>query len=99
MKNAVSSRGGKVYCAFQKVYTSKIFFEIGKGGDGRGMEAQMEVGLLGVDPSSTLGCGVFLDRAECPKSVQLRGTKRSLEIIETCSSSLFLVAARTRKSI
>ena len=43
-----------LHAAFKKVCTSKMIFEIGKGGDGKGMEAYLERGLLGEEQSATL---------------------------------------------
>ena len=89
-----------LHCAFQKVCTSKILFEIGKGGDGKGMEPQLEVGLLGVDQSSTLDCGVFLDRAEFRKSAEFAWNKAPLgKHINLYLVLLYCVEARTSSSV
>ena len=45
-----------------------MMFEVGSGGDGKGMEAMLEAALLGANNSSTLACGVFTDRMEFRKS-------------------------------
>lgn len=57
-----------LHAAFKKVCTSKMIFEVGKGGDGKGMEAYLERGVLGANQSATFDCGVFLDRQEFRKS-------------------------------
>lgn len=67
-----------LHAAFHKVCTSKMIFEVGKGGDGKGMEAYLEKFLLGTEHSATLDCGVFLDRAEFRKSAEFAWNKASL---------------------
>lgn len=66
------------HAAFQKVCTSKIIFEVGRGGDGKGMEAHLERGLFGDAHSATLDCGVFLDRMEFRKGGEFAWNKSCL---------------------
>lgn len=53
-----------LHAAFHKACTGKMLFLIGKGGDGKGMEAILDSALFGLDASATLDCGVFFDRVE-----------------------------------
>lgn len=71
-----------LHCAFRKVCTSKMLFEIGHGGDGKGMEAYLERSLLGESESATLDCGVFLDRSEFRKSGEFAWNKANVRIQE-----------------
>ena len=70
-----------MHAAFKKAPTCKMLFEIGKGGDGKGMEAYLQRGLLGEQHSSTLDCGVFLDRQEFRKSGHFAWNKGHLACI------------------
>ncbi|CAE8688578.1 unnamed protein product, partial [Polarella glacialis] len=54
--------------AFLRVCSGRMIFEIGKGGDGKGMEAILEKHLLGPSNSATLDCACFIDRMEFRKS-------------------------------
>ena len=67
-----------LHAAFQRACTSKMIFEVGKGGDGKGMEAYLEMALRGSDQSATLDCGVFLDRQEFRKSGHFAWNKSCL---------------------
>ena len=69
-----------LHAAFKKAPTAKMLFEVGKGGDGKGMEAYLERGLLGDEQSSTLDCGVFLDRQEFRKSGHFAWNKACLGV-------------------
>lgn len=51
-----------LHATFKRVCTSKILFEIRKGGSGKGMEAYLGKALFSDPQSATLDCGVFLDR-------------------------------------
>ena len=52
-----------LHAAFKRACTSQILFLVGSG-DGKGMEAVLDRALFGESGSSTLDCGVFLDRSE-----------------------------------
>ncbi|CAL1171366.1 unnamed protein product [Cladocopium goreaui] len=71
-----------LHAAFKKACTSKMIFEIGKGGDGKGMEAYLDRAVLGEDQSATLDCGVFLDRQEFRKSAEFAWNKANVRIQE-----------------
>ena len=71
-----------LHAAVQKVSTSKMLIEIGKGGDGKGMEAYLERGLLGEHHSSTLDCSLFLDRQEFRKSGHFAWKKGYLSCLQ-----------------
>ena len=43
-----------MHAAFRRVCTSKMLFQIGKGGDGKGMEAILDKALFGELATSTL---------------------------------------------
>ena len=47
-----------LHAAFKRVCTSKMIFQIGRGGDGKGMEAILDRALVGDLASSTLDCGL-----------------------------------------
>ena len=44
--------------------TAKMIFEIGRGGDGKGMEAVLDTALFGNEAIATLDCRVFLNRKQ-----------------------------------
>ncbi|CAE7726165.1 unnamed protein product [Symbiodinium sp. CCMP2592] len=71
-----------LHAAFKRVCTSKMIFQIGKGGDGKGMEAILDRALFGDLASSTLDCGVFLDRGEFRKSAELAWNAANVRIQE-----------------
>jgi hypothetical protein len=49
---------------FQKVPSGKMVFDIGHGGDGKGMEAMLEKSLLGEANFATLDCSCLVDRQD-----------------------------------
>ena len=71
-----------MHAAFLGKCTAKMIFEIGKGGDGKGMEAILDRSLFGSVASATLDCGVFLDRMEFRKSAELAWNKANIRIQE-----------------
>ncbi|CAL1142580.1 unnamed protein product [Cladocopium goreaui] len=73
-----------------KACTSKMIFEIGKGGDGKGMEAYLDRAVLGEDQSATLDCGVFLDRQEFRKSAEFAWNKANVRIQEMDQHARFV---------
>ena len=79
-----------VHAAFKKTCTLKMVFEIGRGGDSKGMEAYLERALLGPDESATLDCGVFLDRQEFPKSSEFAWNKANARIQEMDQHARFI---------
>lgn len=68
--------------AFMKVCTGKVIFEIGTGGDGKGMEAILERTPLGEENSSTLDCGCFTDRGEFRKSGEFAWNRPDVQVQE-----------------
>ena len=76
--------------AFAQVCTSRILFLVGKGGSGKGMDAILDKALFGSEASSTLDCGVFLDRAEFRKSAGLSWNKANIRIQEMDEKSRFI---------
>ena len=78
-----------LHAAFKRVCTSKMIFQIGKGGDGKGMEAILDRTLFGDLASSTLDCGVFLDRSEFRKSAELAWNMDNVRIQEMDQKSTF----------
>ena len=76
--------------AFSKVCTGKMMFEIGAGGDGKGMEAYLDKNLLGSHQTTTLDCGVFLDRQEFRKSGEFVWGKCNVRIQEMDSHGRFI---------
>ena len=79
-----------LHAAFKKVCTSKILFEIGKGGSGKGMEAYLEKALFSDPQSATLDCGVFLDRQEFRKSAEFAWNKANVRIQEMDQHARFI---------
>ena len=79
-----------LHAAFKKACTSKMIFEIGKGGDGKGMEAYLDRAVLGEDQSATLDCGVFLDRQEFRKSAEFAWNKANVRIQEMDQHARFV---------
>lgn len=79
-----------LHAAFKKVCTSKMIFEIGKGGDGKGMEAYLEKALFSSDQSATLDCGVFLDRQEFRKSAEFAWNKANVRVQEMDQHARFI---------
>ncbi|CAE7791620.1 unnamed protein product [Symbiodinium sp. CCMP2592] len=76
--------------AFQDVCTGKMLFQIGRGGDGKGMEAVLDAALFGSLSSASLDCGVFLDRMEFRKSAELAWNKSNIRIQEMDTKVRFL---------
>ena len=76
--------------AFSKVCTGKMIFEIGAGGDGKGMEAYLDKNLLGSHQTTTLDCGVFLDQQEFRKSGEFAWGKCNVRIQEMDSHGRFI---------
>ncbi|CAE6915818.1 unnamed protein product [Symbiodinium sp. CCMP2592] len=76
--------------AFAQVCTSRILFLVGKGGSGKGMDAILDKALFGSEASSTLDCGVFLDRSEFRKSAGLSWNKANIRIQEMDEKSRFI---------
>ena len=79
-----------MHAAFRRVCTSKMLFQIGKGGDGKGMEAILDKALFGELATSTLDCGVFLDRAEFRKSAELAWNRANVRIQEMDHNGRFV---------
>ena len=71
-----------MHAAFQKAAAGKMIFQVGHGGDGKGMEAILDRALFGPSGSSTLDCGVFLDRMEFRKSAELAWNKANIRVQE-----------------
>ena len=71
-----------IHLAIKKVPSGKMLFEIGTGGDGKGMEAILERNLLGEDNCASLDFGIFADRAECRKSAHFALNKLYMRIQE-----------------
>ena len=67
-----------------------MIFEIGKGGDEKGMEAYLDRSVLGEDQSATLDCGVFLDRQEFRKSAEFAWNKANVRIQEMDQHARFI---------
>ncbi|CAE7447303.1 unnamed protein product, partial [Symbiodinium sp. CCMP2456] len=67
-----------------------MLFQIGKGGDGKGMEAILDKALFGELATSTLDCGVFLDRAEFRKSAELAWNRANVRIQEIDHNGRFV---------
>ena len=67
-----------------------MLFQIGRGGDGKGMEAILDAALFGTLASATLDCGVFLDRQEFRKSAELAWNKSNIRIQEMHSLVRFI---------
>ena len=76
--------------AFQGVCTGKMLFQVGRGGDGKGMEAILDAALFGSKSSASLDSGVFLDRAEFRKSAELVWNKSNVRIQEMDSKVRFI---------
>ena len=79
-----------LHAAFKRVSTSKFFFEIGKGGSGKGMEAYLEKVLFGDPQSAALDCGVFLDRQEFRKSAEFAWNKANVRVQEMDQHARFI---------
>ena len=79
-----------LHAAFHRACTSKMLFLIGSGGDGKGMEAVLDRALFGESASSTLDCGVFLDRGEFRKSGELAWNKSNVRIQEMDHHARFI---------
>ncbi|CAE7371257.1 unnamed protein product, partial [Symbiodinium necroappetens] len=79
-----------LHAAFCRACTSKILFLLGSGGDGKGMEAVLDRALFGESGSSTLDCGVFLDRSEFRKSGELAWNKSNVRIQEMDHHARFI---------
>ena len=63
---------------------------LGSGGDGKGMEAVLDRALFGESGSSTLDCGVFLERTEFRKSGELAWNKSNVRIQEMDHHARFI---------
>ena len=79
-----------LHAAFKKACTGKMMFEVGKGGDGKGMEAYLEKAMLGEDESATLDWGDFLDRQEFRKSAEFAWNKANVRIQEMDQHARFI---------
>ena len=79
-----------MHAAFQKVATGKMLFEIGAGGDGKKMEACLDRAVFSASASSTLDCGVFLERQEFRKSAELAWNKANIRIQEMSQHGHFI---------
>ena len=79
-----------MHAAFLSKCTAKMIFEIGKGGDGKGMEAILDRSLFGSLASATLDCGVFLERMEFRKSAELAWNKANIRVQEMESRGHFV---------
>ena len=79
-----------MHAAFLGKCTAKMIFEIGRGGDGKGMEAVLDTALFGNEASATLDCGVFLDRMEFRKSAELAWNKACIRVQEMDRSDHFV---------
>ena len=79
-----------MHAAFQKAATGKMIFQVGHGGDGKGMEAILDRALFGPSCSSTLDCGVFLDRMEFRKSAELAWNKANIRVQEMDKEGRFI---------
>ena len=79
-----------ICAAFHRSCTGKMLFQIGRGGDGKGMEAVLDAALFGSDARATLDCGVFMERAEFRKSAELAWNKANVRIQEMDQSGRFL---------
>ena len=79
-----------MHAAFQKVATGKMLFESGAGGDGKGMEACLGRAVFSASASSTLDCGVFLERQEFRKSLELAWNKANIRIQEMSQHGHFI---------
>ena len=79
-----------LHAAFSRACTSKMLFLLGSGGDGKGMEAVLDRALFGESGSSTLDCGVFLERTEFRKSGELAWNKSNVRIQEMDHHARFI---------
>ena len=88
--------------AYKGIPTSKMIFELGKGGDGKGTERRLEKGVMGHENSSTLDCGVFFDRKKISSisTFRLEYVKRSYSRMrrehQILSRSLEMICCRRR---
>ena len=57
-----------MYLALNSVPTHKILFEVGAGGDGKGMEMKLHMSLLGRENCASLDPNVFTEPTEFRKS-------------------------------
>ena len=67
-----------------------MIFQVGHGGDSKGMEAILDRALFGPSGSSTLDCGVFLDRMEFRKSAELAWNKANIRVQEMDKGGRFI---------
>ena len=79
-----------LHAALRRACTSKMLFLLGSGGDGKGMEAVLDRALFGESGSSTLDCGVFLDRGEFRKSGEMAWNKSNIRIQEMDHHARFI---------
>ena len=79
-----------MHAAFQKVATGKMLFEIGTGGNGKGMEVCLDRAVFSASTSSTLDCGVFLERQKFRKSAELAWNKANIRVQEMSQHGHFI---------
>ena len=75
-----------MHLVIRGIPTGKMVFEIGNGGDGKGMESILDSSLFGEDNFATLDCGIFTDRMEFRKSCHFGWNKRAIRIQEFTKS-------------
>ena len=69
-------------CAFAGVKTGKMLFEVGGGGDGKGMEGILDRALFGERNSCTLEANAFVEQGEFRKSGHCAWKKKVVRIQE-----------------
>ena len=69
-----------LHCAFKAIPTARMLFEIGHGGDGKGMLAILEANVLGAENAGSLDCAVFVDRNEFRKSGHFAWNKATVRV-------------------
>jgi len=74
--------------AYNSVTTGKEAFEVGEGGDGKGLEGIFESNIFG-DGFTTLDCGVFIDRTEWRRSAHFAWNMRCVRVQEMDASGQF----------
>ena len=66
--------------ASKQIPIDKVIFEVGKGGDGKQMEATLDASALGKGNCCTLECSIFTDRSEFRRSAHFAEDKLMVRI-------------------
>ena len=86
------------HLALNRIPTGKMLFMIGKGGDGKGMDAVLEGSLFGEENHTNLDFSVFTDRSEFRKSAGAAHNKIAVRVQE-CSSTKAIASDQWKRFI